>query len=351
MMANKIIFFIGSMHGGGAERVISILANHYCQIGWNVEIALLLDKNIGYNLDSKIKVVDLSLTGSSYFKRLPGWVKKIRHYVKDSKPSIIVSFIGRINVLVLTACLGLNVPIIVSERNDPKHDGRSNLMLKVCNLSYRMAQTVVYQTRYEQSCFSPKLKNGVVIVNPVSVNIDPCKVQLPNEIVTAGRLTPQKNQEMLVNAVSMINEQSVALKIYGDGQLKKKLQHQAKILNVDATFCGNVANLHECINGSGIFVLCSNFEGLSNALIEAMMLGLVCVSTNYPGAEEIISDGVNGLLVPCGNSEILAKKITMVLKNDCLREKLSMGALTSGQKYREDEVLKKWDKLIEETIK
>ena len=80
----------------------------------------------------------------------------------------------------------------------------------------------------EQSCFSPKLKNGVVIVNPVSVNIDPCKVQRPNEIVTAGRLTPQKNQEMLVNAVSMINEQSVALKIYGDGQLKKNYSIKQK---------------------------------------------------------------------------------------------------------------------------
>ena len=224
-MAKRISFFIGSMHGGGAERVISIIANHYCQMGWNVDIALLFDKDIGYDLDARINIIDLAQAQGSYYKRLPKWLLGIRRYVKKTKPDRIVSFVGRINVLVLTACLGLKVPIIVSERNDPKHDGRSNLMLKICNWSYKRAKAVVYQTKYEQSCFSNKLNNGVVIANPVTIAVEPEKTTRPFEIVTAGRLLPQKNQALLIDAVAQIKERypAVTLKIYGNGALKAEM--------------------------------------------------------------------------------------------------------------------------------
>ena len=212
-MAKRISFFIGSMHGGGAERVISIIANHYCQMGWNVDIALLFDKDIGYDLDARINIIDLAQAQGSYYKRLPKWLLGIRRYVKKTKPDRIVSFVGRINVLVLTACLGLKVPIIVSERNDPKHDGRSNLMLKICNWSYKRAKAVVYQTKYEQSCFSNKLNNGVVIANPVTIAVEPEKTTRPFEIVTAGRLLPQKNQALLIDAVAQIKERYPAVKL------------------------------------------------------------------------------------------------------------------------------------------
>lgn len=350
-MSKRIAFFIGGMHGGGAERVISILANHYAQKMWNVDMVLLLSNKVEYVLDSRIRVINLVQTEGSYYRRLPKWLKNIRKYVKNNKPDRIVSFIGRINVLVLTACLGLKTPIIVSERNDPKHDGRGSLMLNYCNWIYKYAKTVVYQTKYEQSCFSKNLNNGRIIANPVHVSVPPIPLQRPFEIVTAGRLQPQKNQAVLISAVSKLSKQfpDVQLRIYGDGSLKEQLAAQIKELNCEGIIhlCGNVSNLHEKINGAGIFALCSEFEGLSNALIEAMMLGLVCISTDYPGADELIHDGENGLITKRNNELELINTIKTVLLDDDMKKKLSYNAIELSKKYCEEVVIKQWEKTIE----
>ena len=246
--------------------------------------------------------------------------------------------------------MGLKTSIIVSERNDPKHDGRSNLMLKICNWSYKRAHAVVYQTKYEQSCFSNKLTNGVVIANPVSVALAPKDTTRPFEIVTAGRLLPQKNQAMLIDAVAQIKERfpMVSLKIYGNGALKNVLQDQIGKLQLTdvAKLCGNVSDLHDRINGAGVFVLCSEFEGLSNALIEAMRLGLVCISTDYPGADELVVNKENGLIVPRGDVQALTDAIITVFRDDNLRNRLSTNALAFSEQYREARVLVKWEEVI-----
>ncbi len=347
----KISFFIGSMRRGGAERVISILANHYSQKGWEVEIALLLDTTVGYELNENIKVVDLTAGKGSYIKRMPMWLKKIRNYVKSSKPDRVVSFIGRINVLVLNALRGLKVPVIVSERNDPKHDGRGAVMLWLCNKSYKKASAIVHQTKYEESCFSPKLATKSYIVpNPVNVAVE-TKSPVPYRIVTAGRLLPQKNHAMLIDAVAMLKDEfpEVKLDIYGDGSLKDNLSAKIKEMNLeDMVFLmGNVSDLHQRIADADVFAMTSEFEGLSNALIEAMMLGLVCVSTDYPGADEVVKHEENGLLVPCRDANKLSEVLRQLFKGKELNSRLRNNAKETSQKYRPEEVIKKWEAVIE----
>lgn len=347
----KISFFIGSLHGGGAEKVISILANHYQTIGWNVAIVLLLDSQIKYEVDPRIQIIDFTQAkNGSYFKYLPKWLIKIRQYVKKETPDRIVSFVGRINVLVLTACLGLHIPIIVSERNDPKHDGRSPMMLRLCNWSYKRATVVVYQTKYEQTCFSSKLKNGVIIGNPISLTATPQLEYRQYEIVTAGRLSTQKNQKMLIDAIALLstNYPQISLNIYGEGDLKEILWNQIKSLNLTnrIRLCGNVSDLHQKICQSGIFVLCSEYEGLSNALIEAMALGLPCISTDYPGVRELIIDGENGLIVPCDDAKQLALAIEKLLTQQELRKKISLNGMKTSKLYENSVILKHWEKII-----
>ena len=116
----KISFFIGGMRRGGAERVISILANDYCQRGWDVDIVLLLNNAVEYDLDSRINIVNITKKSGGYLKNAPRWLGGIRKYLKNRKPDRVVSFVGRINALVLTANIGLKLPVVVSERNDPK---------------------------------------------------------------------------------------------------------------------------------------------------------------------------------------------------------------------------------------
>ena len=347
----KISFFIGSMRRGGAERVISILANHYASKGWDVEIALLLENTVGYDLNHKIKIVDLTCVGNSYIDNLPKWLVKIRKYIKKSKPDRIVSFIGRINVLVLNACIGLKVPIIVSERNDPKRDGRSALMLKICEVSYKKAKAIVFQTKYQQTCFSRKLHSkSHVIVNPVTVN---SIISSPSEerVVTAGRLLPQKNQQMMIKAIGKLRTQfpNIKLDIYGDGSLKQELQNLIEQLDLAANvqLHGNVMDLHEKIASGTVFVMTSEFEGLPNALIEAMMLGLPCISTDYDGVEEVIENNRTGILIPCNDVDALVEAITRILSDRLYADLLKTNALKTTKKYKQEYVLKEWQEVIE----
>lgn len=349
----KIVFFIGSLGGGGAERVISILANHYRRRGWDVEIALLLKNEVAYQLDCGIKIVDLTGKYASYFKNLPGWMKRTRKYLKQSKPDRVVSFVGRINALVLLCAFGMNLPIIVSERNDPKRDGRGKLMLALCNMCYgfKNCKAVVHQTKYEESCFSPKLaKKNYVIPNPIEVKAQRGQAQR-GRIVTAGRLIEQKNHAMLISAVtSLANDfPEIYVDIYGNGALQPRLQEQIDQNNLQdvITLHGNVSDLHDRISTADIFVMTSEFEGLSNALLEAMMLGLPCITTDYPGADEAIRDGESGLIVPRGDAHKLAEAIRRILVDDELRARLSENALATSDNYKKDSVLVLWENVIE----
>lgn len=346
----KITFFIGSLGRGGAERVISILANHYCKKGWNVDIALLLNTKVGYELEDKIRIVDLTECGS-YVKAMPKWLIKIRRYIKSEHPDRIVSFVGRINLLVLTAKIGLNVKTIVSERNDPKHDGRGKAISFYTNLIYKKADAIVYQTEYEKSCFSKSLdEKGYIIPNPVSVNTYRKNIT-KYRVVTAGRLLPQKNHSLLIDAVAKLKDEypNISLYIFGDGALKAELEDKVKSLNLSQNIFlpGNVVELHEKIADAHVFVMSSEYEGLSNALIEAMMIGLPCITTDYPGADELIQDGVNGLIVSRGNIDEMALAIKRIISDETICESLRNGAKEASRKYDTDLVLRQWDAIIE----
>ncbi|WP_138294446.1 MULTISPECIES: glycosyltransferase [unclassified Clostridium] len=346
----KIAFFIGSLRRGGAERVISILANHYARRGWQVDILLLLENQCGYELESGVRLVDCTVKGTSYGARMPRWLGRIRAYVKRDKPDRVVSFIGRINGLVLAACLGLRVPIIVSERNDPKRDGRGALIRWGCNLLYPKARAVVFQNEHERACFSRGIRRkGRVIPNPVSVTCAPGSAD-GWRIVTAGRLVPQKNQRLLLEAFARLRRElpQCTLTLYGDGPLGEALTHQARELGIESAveLAGNVTDLHQRIAGARLFVMASDFEGLSNALLEAMMLGLACVSTKYDGVEEVIKQEESGLLVPVGDANALAAAMLRVLRDPALEAKLRAGALKTAEQYRAERVLDLWDEVI-----
>ena len=351
----KIAFFIGSMARGGAERVISILANHYVRKGWKVEIILLLKNKVEYDLSDQVKVIDMSGLSNSYFKNAGIWLKRIRSYLGSEKPDCVVSFVARINALVLTASIGLKTKIIVSERNDPRHDGRSNAMQAYCDLIYRRSAGIVFQTEYERSCFSDKVqKMGIVIPNPVSVTAMPQRGGQTLKIITAGRLAEQKNQKILIEAVDKIKEnfQNLECYIYGEGPLEQFLKGEIdkKGLNKVVFLPGNVKNIYEKVSEASVFVMTSDYEGLSNSLIEAMMIGVPCITTDYPGARELIVDNENGKVVPCNDANALAKALIEMLSDTTQAQKYARAAEMSAREYSAEVVLNKWDNFIEAVI-
>lgn len=346
----KISFFLGSMGRGGAERVISILSSEFANNGWNTHICLLLFNRVDYELDKSTKIFDFTGLISSRLKRIPYWLQSIRHYVKKEKPDVIISFAARINVLVLLATLGLHVKVIVSERNDPKHDGRGIITRLMVRLLYSFANKIVFQTKRSLQYF-PKniLKKGEVIPNPISVSCYASN-QKKKKIVTVGRLTKQKNQSMLISAFANIRKDfpDYELYIYGDGEQKGNLIALSEVLNVrnHVHFEGNIPNVHEEIADAELFVLSSDYEGLSNALLEALMMGIPCISTNCAGADEFINNETNGLLVHVGNEFDLCNAMKKVLGDDLLRIKFARNAKINSTSFEKDVVLKQWMNVI-----
>lgn len=349
----RIAFFIGHMGHGGAERVISILANEYADKGWDVDILMLLAEDVKHKLHPRVRTISLVGDSHSYLKNAFTWLKRIRKYARVEKPDRIVSFIGRINALVLTATLGMKVPVIVSERNDPKHDGRGKVMLWYCNQIYHRAKAIVFQNKYEQSCFSESLKSkGIVIPNPVHVTITKSNGGTGFVVATAGRLNPQKNHFMLIDAMAIVHKKHPKAKcrIYGDGKLQEELQTyiNEKNLTEVVTLEGNHTDIHEKLAVCSVFAMTSEFEGLSNALIEAMMIGMPCISTDYPGADELINDGVNGLLVKCGDATALASVINKIINGEIDAAQLAQQGSEDAKKFKKDHVLSLWNQVIEE---
>lgn len=349
----KISFFIGGMRRGGAERVISILANEYCSRGWDVDIVLLLQHAVEYELDSRIHIVDITKKSGGYAKNVGYWLKGIRRYLKERKPDRVVSFVGRINALVLTASIGLKLPIIVSERNDPKNDGRGAAMQWYCNRIYRRARTIVYQNEHEKSCFAKSLEGkGVIVPNPINVAAKRSGERSPI-VATAGRLSEQKNHAMLVSAMARVHatHPNVKCRIYGEGNLREALQAQIKELGLQdiVTLEGNVSDIHVRLAACSVFAMTSNFEGLSNALIEAMMVGLPCITTDYPGANELISHEENGLVIPMNDADALAESIIKLIENrEGCADQLAENGQRFAERFRAEVVLEQWHGVIDQ---
>ena len=336
--------------------MIYLLAQHFVLIGWKVDIVLLLSgvvDNQQFPLDKNISIVDMSGNKASYGRNAVYWLRSIRKYVKTKRPDCIVSFIGRINALVLSATLGQKIPILISERSDPLRDGRGKHMLKYCDLIYHRAFAIVFQTQYQLSCFSGSLKKkSFIIPNPVSVANNTTENIF--EISTAGRLDAAKNHGMLIDAVKLVAERSPDIQcyIYGDGSQREYLQQRIDQLgmNNNVHLPGNKADICKWIAHSSIFVMTSEYEGLSNALVEAMMLGKACITTDYPGADEVIRNGETGVIVPRGNSVWLAEEIGRLLSSESKRKQLGENAKKAAEIYQPSKVIKAWESLIQNAV-
>lgn len=347
----SITFLIGSMRRGGAERVISILANHYAARGWNVDILTLLDNSNDYELDSSINFSSISDEGKSRFRQLPSWLLSIRRHVKQKKPTVIVSFIARINIITILACLGMKQRIIVSERNDPTADGRSMFVNLATYLLYPLTNRIVFQTKWAQSCFTKRIKRkSIIIPNPINVTIRASKNR-KKKIVAVGRLIEQKNHSMLISAFNKVLEDypGYSLYIYGEGRLRDSLKKQINELELkESVFLpGNLPNVHEKIADAEIFVLPSNYEGLSNALLEAMMMGLPCISTDCAGSNEVIENGESGLLIEIGNEAQLYQAMCIYIKDKDYANNLAEKGRTSVRNMNLTHVLATWRQAIE----
>lgn len=332
-----IIFVTVSMGGGGTERVISILANHYCKQNIPVTILLIADNRVEYELDKKIRVVNVSeATGGS----LTGRVKRvcaIRKYL-EMDPQARVIAMGTVTAMfTLLAGIGLKCDVVISERNDPNrlnHKPISNMAKFLRNLLYCRAKAIVLQTEDVKRCFPEYLvKKSVVIPNPLSHDLPDVNLNVERKktVITAGRLTTQKNHRLLIDAFYEFykTHPDYKLMIYGKGELEEELRSYIAKIGMDGkiTICGFCNDLYTELQTNGIYVSSSDWEGISNSLIEALAFGIPTIATDCPvgGSRMFIQDGENGILIPVGDKESLINGLIRISENSrmatCFAEK------------------------------
>jgi GalNAc-alpha-(1->4)-GalNAc-alpha-(1->3)-diNAcBac-PP-undecaprenol alpha-1,4-N-acetyl-D-galactosaminyltransferase len=343
----RIVFFDGTLMQGGAERVISILSKNMSKENYDVTILLYYNEEIFYELDSNVKVVSVvEKTGTNNIMLNMKW---IRLFFKKNA-DIVISFLAPFNMLAITCNLGLKNPIIVADRNDPRKIPQNFLLRKVRDFLYLLANGVVLQTTHNKNYFSNRIQNkSIVIYNPVSLNE---KKGIANQvikekrIVSVGRLMKQKNQLLLLKAFKKVVSirPEYTLTIYGEGPERSILENY--ILENDmvksVNLPGSVKNVYDSIANAEIFVMSSDFEGMPNALIEAMCLGLACISTKVSGATDLIEDGVNGDLVDVGDEQALTEKIIRLLDDDKRRKTYAERGIKLNELLSTEKIVKQW---------
>ncbi|MBQ8857251.1 MAG: glycosyltransferase family 4 protein [Lachnospiraceae bacterium] len=347
------IFFIGTLCNGGAERVVSILAGHMAKQGMDVEILTYYDRPVSYELDSRVKLTAVeTMTGSgNKVKNLLA----IRKYFKRNV-RIVISFLAPFNMMAIAANLGNGVPMIVADRNDPTKVPSNAAVRKVRDVLYRFATGVVVQTQKNKAYFCQAVqKKSKVIYNPIDLK-DYAAIALHTEkekkIVTAGRLMPQKNQKMMIRSFASVHEKhpDYQLVIYGEGPSRDELEALVKELGLVKCVLlpGNISDIHEHIKNAEIFVLSSDYEGMPNALIEAMCLGLPSISTKVSGATDLIKDHENGLLTELNNQEQLEKAMLELIENKELADKLAKNAAKLNEELEVSKIMQQWIDFIKE---
>ena len=351
----KIVFLVGGMGRGGAERVISILSNYYVEKGWKVDICMLLHNTVEYELNEEINVIDMSYENMRFPINRIKMLLKLRKYIKKEAGNIIVPFLAKMNVIFMFATLGLdltNKRIVTSERIDPYCSGYSPVLRFFVNKSFEKADCIVFQTERAQGFYSENIKSkSVIIGNPVALKVLRKKSD-KHIIITAGRLVPQKNQKMLIKAFSNIASKysDYVLHIYGKGKLYDEFKKLITDLRMeDRIFLKGVSSIYqEKLSEAEIFVLPSNFEGLSNALLEALLMGIPSISTDCAGADEVIDNYQNGIIIPVGNEVELEKQLEKLIRDKQLQKKLSENSKKLSQRYSLEKVINKWTEVFEQ---
>lgn len=344
----KIIFVTSTLISGGSERVISLLANHFAEKGNNVEVVCLKEPIVFYPLRDDVKI---SFAEKEVGKSLLSKIKWLRHRVIEEKPDVVVSFMILVYLTTLFSLMGVNVPIVTSERNDPGSFSWWKRVLRKILLP--RATCHVVQTQKIKDYYTEGIKRKTVIIgNPVTNKVfDVQPVEKKDVIINVARLFPQKNQQMLIRAFHSIKDQipTYKLKIFGEGPGRQSLQVTIDSLQLTdkVLLCGRSERVLEEMNSSKIFVLSSNHEGLSNAMIEAICIGLPIVSTKVSGTEELIENGVNGILTDVGDEKQMAEALLRVAKDDSLRNIMETANRKKAVQFKEDKVLEQWENLLQ----
>lgn len=359
-MKNKEVIFVSNFLGdGGAARVISVLAEGFAVQGYKVTICSYPFKNREeYHHSDKVNYIKFNMNHQQGVLYKIERIIKLRNEIKKHKSAVVISFEYFMNMQTVVAMIGLKNKLIISERNDPARVGGEMPTKQIRNFLYQFADSLVCQTQEALEYFPKNIqKKSVVILNPVKENLpERWRGKRRKDIVNFCRLEKQKNLPLLIDAFDKFHKEhrDYTLTIYGDGKERSSLEEYIKGKRLDEyiTLHHAVSDVHDRIKDAMMFVSSSNYEGLSNSMIEAMSMGLPTICTDCPcgGAKLVIENGKNGFLVSTANCEELCRAMCDVADNRDLRNIMSIESEKVRMRLSKDNIVSEWIRLVKENV-
>lgn len=373
---SSAVICLGSLSRGGAERVALGVASELMRKGSRVTVATTFVSGDEYPVPDGAERVISGLEAGEEAKGPAGRlinifrrIRKLRRLFADTHPDLILSFIGKNNIMALIAARPLKIPVVVSVRADPAMEYDSAFLKLMADLTFPKAAGVIFQTERAGLSFPDTVRNNSVILpNPIRdefLNTPLCPDNgRERTIVNVGRLDSNKNQVLIMRAFHRSGiwqkEDGWRLLICGDGEDMDKLSSLSRELGIEdaVELAGSVKDVAGRIKNAEVFVLASRQEGMPNALIEAMALGLCPVSTDCPcgGPAELIDNGENGLLLPLEDDSALEISLSESFKrlasDDGYRRMLgSRAAADMRRRFDTGTVYGKWTGFLEKAVK
>ena len=368
-MSKNIMILVSAMNLGGAQRVVSILCDHWSKNGYTVT---LISTFTGANIDHyKVNenVTLKSLRNSSFLPRnkilnLLGKLTQLRKIIKDQNPHIVISFLTRVNIATVLSTIGLKTSIIICERTWTPFATLNKNFFWMYRLLFRNIKKIIVQTDESKiwlSSYFPGIQTDV-IPNPVSypLPLQMGQMLMPHElshrdrkiILACGRLHKYKQFDLLINAFSKIEEKyhDWDLIILGEGEERLNLEKLLKKLDInDRIFLpGSAGNMSEWYERADLFVLSSHVEGFPNVLLEAMSYGLPCISFDCDtGPRDMIQHQINGILVnPDHKEKGLIQALENMISDESYRNKIADNAMLIREKYSIESIMKRWNNIL-----
>lgn len=378
----RILLLVSSMNAGGAERVAASLANAWVGEGHDVCLMPTYSHGNGrsfYPLDAAVRQVWVSrhLSGPGMFRTLAKPMV-LRRLVQAEAPDVIVSFLTNVNVMVLAATKGLDIPTIVCERTNPVASKNvSPVLARLRRLLYPQADAVMLQTEQAARTFArlvPDLRHVAVIPNPLPAALEaaaraaddqaqdglsqseaaaPAVDTGRKQLCAMGRFVATKRFEMLINVFANLAADfpDWDLTIWGDGPLHGAMQEKVRQAGLQERISlpGKTDAPWEALAAAQAFVMTSEVEGFPNVLLESMALGLPCVTMDCPsGPAELSREGRDAILVGLSDEAGLQEALRQIMTDEVLRRDLGHRATISVcDRYSMAAVLELWQFLFD----
>ena len=364
IMARKIAFHLNCLEQGGAERVVTNLANRFAREGYQVIIATEWYGENEFRIDPQVRRVHVGLReGDEKKHRLIQFLLRVRYlrrFLKEEKPDILIPFARKALYRGLMAAYFVKIPVLISVRTDPAghYEERSDKIQ--IPLLFPRADGCVFQTEGAKAFFAPRLQeNSRIILNPINPKYIgvPEPAERTKTVVQSGRLVDFKNQPMLIRAFVEVHKKYPAydLKIYGGDSFDGTKEILEQIIDENQAreyvhLMGASDSLEEEIKDAALFAFSSDWEGLPNALMEAMALGLPVVATDCPcgGPRTIMTHEVNGLLVPIKDQKAMEEGINRLIEDRELAERLGREARKIADRANDQAIYEQWRDYIEQ---